>query len=105
LFEPDLVDYFPDIEYNLLNLSYVPWFGQGFIEDAGLPLVRHTEHGEIWMAQSSEDGVIFYDYVLASWIFAPSAAWIYHAMGTSVQTGRWFYSYQTSSWVGDSELN
>jgi outer membrane protein assembly factor BamB len=116
LFEPDLVDYFPDIEENVFNLSYVPWFGQGFIEDVGLPLIRHAEHGELWIAESSEDGVIFYDYILASWVFAPSAApnygyllnggyWIYHAMGTSTQTERWFYSYQTSSWVSESELN
>lgn len=116
LFTPDLIDYFPDIEYNLLGLAYVPWFGQGFIQDAGLPMIQHGEHGEIWIAQSSEAGVIFYDYNLASWVFAPRAApnyaylmkggyWIYHAMGTSTMTERWFYSYQGGSWVTESDLN
>ncbi len=111
----ELVDYFPEIQYDLAKLSFVPWYGRGWIEEISLPIIDQIDHGYLYLAESSSTGIIVFDFKLATWLFFPNAhpnycidlanrKWLYHAKGTSVDDMRWFYDFSQTQWVTEAEL-
>ncbi|MGA1204758.1 MAG: PQQ-binding-like beta-propeller repeat protein [Opitutales bacterium] len=112
----ELVDYFPDIQENWGNLSFVPWFGIGWISNVEIPLINHLDHDYLHLVQSSADGVIYYDYSIKAWVFAAEkglryyyrlqdSKWIYHHPGSTAAPHRWFYDLQQAKWLHEDALN
>ena len=113
--QEELVDYFPAISIAEDGWAYTPWFGSGWITDAGLPWINHIDHGYIFVGASDLWSIFFYDTLLGSWMYGSTAApnyyfnyqsghWLYHWQGTNVFTGRWFYDYSQSKWMPEAEF-
>ena len=115
LFAFDLVDYFPEISHDSELYSHVPWFGSGYTRAMLLPTIEHIDHGILTVAESSESGIITYDYDLTSWTFFFSShpdilylynskKWLFHVRGTSVDDERWFFDFALREWKTASEV-
>lgn len=112
----DLIDYFPDISMDIQGLSFVPWFGTGWIAEVDLPIIRHMDHGYLYVAESNASGVITWDFRLQTWVCAfdsrkhfyydlHSGNWLYHAVGTTVDDTRWFFDFSQDTWIPETEMN
>ena len=112
----DLVDYFPGIQQDLAGLSYVPWYGSGWISEVDLPMINHIDHGNQLIAESNPNGIITYDMNLYRWVFASnkqkhhyydlsSGKWLYHAIGTTVNDTRWYWDYSQNMWITEHDLD
>lgn len=108
----ELIDLFPGISRLEDGWALVPWFGDGWVHDAGLPWIRHSDHGFIYAGAAARDSLLFYDPGLDSWLQASaeaidylyvfaSASWIYHVWGTTAESGRWFYDIPEQAWFTD----
>ena len=111
----ELVDYFPAITVADNGWVLVPWFGIGWLSDAGLPWINHLDHGYIYIAEANLASIYFYDTRLGEWFYASTTApnyyfryssggWLYHWQGTNIYTGRWFFDYAQFKWTPEAAL-
>jgi outer membrane protein assembly factor BamB len=108
-----LLDYFPEISDQQDGWVYVPWFGQGWIRDAGLPWIEHIDHGHVFLGSPLDGGLWFHDPRLDAWLFAAKAvpgylyfpaasSWIYHqALDEPANARRWFHDLARHQWFSD----
>lgn len=107
----ELVDFFPSITQSSGGWAYVPWFGSGWITAAGLPWIRHQEHGPLYLHAGSASGALYFDFSLQQWLYATAlapdyyyetgaATWIHHVRGSTITSGRFFYDLTGSLWFG-----
>jgi hypothetical protein len=108
---------FPDLAIDPSGWAESSWFG--WIFGGEFPVIRHVNHGEIYMADNgSADLHFFYDFRLGSWIYTANATypylyvyaaqeWYYYAIGSGNggDVPRWFKTFGANGgWISESDL-
>lgn len=108
---------FPQLENDPTGWSNSPWFG--WIFGGQFPVLRHVNHGEIYMADNaSPDQHFFYDFRLRSWVYTATALypylyvysrseWMYYLLetGNGADQPRWFKTFgENGGWISEFDL-
>lgn len=108
---------FPQLENDPTGWSNSPWFG--WIFGGEFPILRHVNHGEIYMVDNaSPDQHFFYDFRLRSWVYTATglypylyvygrSEWMYYLLetGNGADQPRWFKTFGVDGgWVSEFDL-
>jgi hypothetical protein len=108
---------FPELVNDPSGWSQSPWFG--WIFGGEFPVIRHVNHGEIYMVDNgSPDQHFYYDFGLRSWVYTATALypylyvygaaeWYYYLLdtGNGATLPRWFKTFGAQGgWVSEFDL-